>query len=119
VDFAIEMIDGLPAMAFTPATDIYNNVVLSLSITQGSWFADPAFGMRRRDRLKNTEANARLVEADCRAALQWLLDTGRATRIEVTSERDRSQDLGRLKLLVTVTQADGRLVPFEKFYEVV
>jgi hypothetical protein len=37
----------------------------------------------------------------------------------VYSQRDRTQDLHRLKLLVEVTQADGRQVSFDTFVEVV
>jgi len=34
-------------------------------------------------------------------------------------ERDRTQDLGRLKVLIEAVQADGRTVTFTTFKEVV
>lgn len=119
MDFAIVMNNGQAEQTFDKAGDIFNNIFLSLTIKQGSWWFDPAFGMRDRGRMKNTEANARLVREDCKQALQWILDSGRAKTIEVHTERDRSQDLNRLKILVEATQADGKTVTFETFKEVV
>jgi phage gp46-like protein len=119
MDFAIATDQGLGAMTFDRAGDILNNIFLSLAIGQGSWWFNPGFGLRRRDRLKNTEATARLVREDCKQALQWLLDSGRAAAIEVFVERDRSQDTGRLRILVEATQADGNRVTYETFQEVV
>jgi len=108
-------------MTFDPAGDIMNNVYLSLVVKRGSWFQNPEFGSRLHllHRAKNTEKTAALAEEYCREALQWLLDVGRATKVDVHTERDRSQDLHRLKLLVEVTQADGRQVSFGTFVEVV
>lgn len=108
-------------MTFDPAGNIMNNVYLSLVVRRGSWFQNPDFGSRLHllERAKNTQKTAALAEEYCREALQWLIDTGRATKIDVHTERDRSQDLHRLKLLVEVTQADGRTVSFDRFVEVV
>lgn len=108
-------------MTFDAAGDIMNNVYLSLVVRRGSWFQNPGFGSRLHllQRAKNTQKTAALAEEYCREALQWLIDTGRATRVDVATERDRSQDLHRLKVLVAVTQADGRQVTFERFVEVV
>lgn len=108
-------------MTFEPAGDIMNNVYLSLVVRRGSWFQNPEFGSRLHllERAKNTEKTAALAEEYCREALAWLIDCGRATKIDVHTERDRSQDLHRLKLIVEVTQADGRTVSFDRFVEVV
>ena len=119
MDFAIIMNNGQAEQTFDKAGDIFNNIYLSLAIKKGSWWFDPNFGLRDRGRMKNTEANARLVRQDCKEALQWIIDAGRATSIEVNTERDRSQDLNRLKILVEATQADGKRVTFETFKEVV
>lgn len=119
MDFAIVINSGLPEQTFNQATDIFNNIFLSLAIKKGSWWHDPAFGLKDRGRMKNTEQNARLVRDDCKQALQWIIDAGRAKEINVTTSRDRSQDLNRLKILVEATQADGRTVTFETFKEVI
>lgn len=119
MDFAIVLQDGRPVMTLAAADTIFNNVYLSLTVRRGSWFQNPAFGSRLHLLSKNVPRAAALAEDYAREALQWLLDTGKATRIDVRSERDRMQDLHRLKLLVEVTQADGQTLPFEHFVEVV
>lgn len=120
MDYAIATEDGLTgAMSFDQATDLTNNIFLSLTVAKGSWFHNPGFGLRQRSRMKNTETTAALIRHDYEEALQWLLDTGKAKSVEVWVDRDRIQDLNRLKLLVEVVQADGRKVSFETFTEVV
>jgi len=120
VDFSITIGDELTgAMTFDPATDITNNIYLSLTVEKGSFFHNPSFGLRQRGRLKNTETTAALIRHDYLDALQWLIDTGRAKSVDVYVERDRTQDLNRLKILVEVVQADGHKVTFETFREVV
>ncbi len=122
MDFNINIgTNGQGTMTFDTATTIMNNVWLSLMIDKGSWFFNPDFGSRLYllKRAKNTEHTAALAREYCKEALQWLLDTGRAVEIQVFSQRDRLQDLNRLKLLVEVTQADGNTVTFETFVEVV
>jgi len=119
MDYSITTGDGQAQQNYTKGDSLLVNIYTSLTITQGSWWFNPAFGLRDRGPLKNTEATARLVKQDCQQALQWLLDNGRASSIVIDTERDRSRDLNRLKLLVTATQADGRQVTFDKFIEVV
>lgn len=114
MDFAIVDSD----QTFTPATDIGNNIYISLAVVRGTWWFNRSFGMRDTRRLKNTAQNARLVEAYIREALQWLIDTGRAAQIDIATERDLTQDLHRLKAVITVTQSNGRQVTFDKFVEV-
>ncbi len=113
--------DAMGQMTFDPAEDIMNNVFLSLMVKRGSWFQNPEFGSRLHllQRAKNTEKTAALAEEYCKEALRWLIDTGRATRIDVHTQRDRTQDLHRLKFIVEVTVANGRQVTFERFVEVV
>ncbi len=106
-------------MSFDEAADIGNNIYLSLAVEKGAFFHNPAFGLRRRGRLKNTETTAGLIRQDYLEALRWLVDTGRAKSVEVFVERDRTQDLGRLKVLIEAVQADGRTVTFTTFKEVV
>jgi phage gp46-like protein len=105
-------------MSYEKATGIMNNIYLSLTVRQGTWFLDPLFGLRDRGRMKLTDRSERLLRADCLEALQWLLDSGRAKSIEVTTERDRS-NLNRLRVLVEAVQVDGTRVTFDKFIEVV
>jgi len=120
MDFAIVINDGgQPEMSFDQATNIFNNIYLSLKVRRGSWFFDPQFGSRLHLLKKNTPRAASLAEEYAREALQWLLDTGRATEIDVLAERDTLQDVSRLKLLVEVTQADGEQIVYTDFVGVV
>ena len=124
MDFALSIDNrtGLAAMSFEKATTLMNNVFLSLTVKRGSFFADTSFGSRLHllQRAKNTETTKRLAEDYAREALQWMLDTGKATNIDVRAERDRTVNLYRMKLLVEVTPANGEEpVAFSTFVNVV
>jgi len=122
MDFALQIDNrGQAAMTFDKETTIVNNIYLSLMVKKGSFFYDTTFGSRLHElaREKNTPGTARKAEDYCREALQWLLDTGKATRIDVYTERDPAQDPHRLKLLGEATPANGPAVPFSTFINVV
>lgn len=121
MDFAIVQNNGLLEMTFVKAGDISNNILLSLGIQRGSWFQNPEFGSRLHllRKAKNTTLTERLARDYCREALQWLLDTGKATNISIAAERDLTVNRHRLKLVIEATQANGRKVTFEHFVEVV
>jgi len=103
---------------FDPSSDILNNIIISLAIKKGSWWHDPLFGVTHRPRLKNTPVSARLVKQDYEQALQWIIDAGRATGIIVETWR-HEHDRHRLNVLVTATQANGHIVTYQTFKEVV
>jgi phage gp46-like protein len=124
MDFAITIEDrtGLGSMTFEKATTLMNNVYLSLMVQQGSFFANTKFGSRLYllRRAKNTDTTKRLAIDYCKEALQWLINSGKAIAIDVYAERDRTQDLHRLKLLIEVTPYTGaEPVAFSTFIEVV
>lgn len=108
-------------MTFEKATDgnFMNNIYLSLMIRKGSFFVNPNFGSRLHLLKKNTERTEALAVEYCKEALQWLIDVGRASKIDISTERDRTQNLNRLKLLIESTKADGDVVTFAHFVEVV
>lgn len=109
---------GVLDETFIPATDILNNIIISLAIRKGSWWHDPAFGLIDRPRLKNTPAIARLIKQDIEQALQWIITAGRASSIQVETWRD-DNDPYRLIVLVTATQTNGQVVTYSIFKEVV
>ena len=124
MDFTITIDNqtGLAQMTFDQTTTLMNNIYLSLKVQQGSFFANTSFGSRLHllRRAKNTEMTKRLAMDYCREALQWLINSGKAIAIDVYAERDRTQDLHRLKLLVEVTPYSGAApVAFSTFIEVV
>jgi phage gp46-like protein len=122
MDFAITIDDNaLGSMTFDKAGDITNNIFLSLMIEKGSWFQNLDFGSRLHllKRAKNTAHTASLAEEYCKEALQWLIDTGKATAVAVTAWRQPEVDLHRLYLRVEVIPANGRQLTFDTFVEVV
>ena len=119
MDFKLETLAGRGQMTFEKADNIMNNIYLSIMVEKGSFFVNPEFGRRKRTGLKNIDRFAALLVEDCKEALQWIIDMGRAVKFDISTERDRIQDMNRLKLLIEATQADGRIVSFETFVEVV
>lgn len=121
MDFKIDINTrtGIGEMSFDKADTIINNIYLSLMVEKGRFFQNPDFGSRLHllERAKNTDQTAALAGEYCKDALQWLIDTGRASKIEVYTERDT--ELNRVGLLAEITQADGNQVSFETFVEVV
>lgn len=122
MDFAItiENQTGLGQMTFEKAKTIMNNIYLSMMVKRGSFFYDPTFGKRRREREKNTPRTMRLNIDDCKESLQWMIDTGKAKTIEVYAQRDLPQDLHRLKMLIEVTPVNSdQPIAFSTFIGVV
>lgn len=123
MDFSLEINNqtGMAGMTFNKVDTIMNNVWLSLMVKRGSFFADIDFGSRLHllQRYKNTDSTARLAEDYCKEALQWMLDAGKAKKVAAFAQRDRTQNLNRLKLLVEVTPVNGPVVSFETFISVV
>jgi phage gp46-like protein len=120
MDFKIDIKQGRGQMTFEKVDDIRNNIYLSLMVRRGSFFQNPNFGSRLHElfRAKNTDKTAALAKEYCKEALQWLIDTGRATEINISTEKDPNE-LNRLKILVEATQSDGRKVTFDTYLEVV
>lgn len=116
MDFKIETASGRAEMIFDKADTIMNNIYLSLTIAKGSFFLDPEFGHRFNEVKKNTAGAPAQVKEYAKEALKWLLETGRAKKIEIVTERDGRE---RIKLKVEATQADGQEVIFDTFYEIV
>ncbi len=118
MDFAIAFGNFAADMTWEPVGSIANNVWLSLNIRKGTFFAAPNFGHRLHLLKKNVPRAADLAEQYVKEALQWLLDTGRATSVEVKALRDPVNHPNRLLIRGTVEQADGRRIPFDQFVEV-
>lgn len=124
MDFAITINNqtGGGQMTYEKVTTLANNIYLSLKVDKGSFFAEPNFGSRLYllRRSKNTPTTMRLAIDYCKEALQWLIDQGKASAVAVYAERDRTQDLHRLKLLIEVTPAySDEPVSFTTFIEVI
>ncbi len=124
MDFAIDIAtDGTAGgqMTFNQTEDnnLLNNIYLSLMTRRGTFFQNQEFGSRLHLLKKNTARAEALAVGYCREALQWLIDIGRATAVDIETERDTAEDLHRLKIKVAVTKADGGTVTFQTFVEVI
>lgn len=120
MDFRIDMVAGLPVQTLDKAVDIRNNVILSLLVDRGAWFFNPKFGSRlyllRREKL--TQRVVDLAVSYAKEALEWLIECGRASKVEVSAVSDANLQAGRMLLHVQVTQANGEQVAFRHFVEV-
>jgi len=116
MDFKINIEEGRGKLTLETTSTLLNNVYLSLSIRKGSWWFAPKFGselhLLRQE--KDVAAAAMLAKKYTEEALQWLLDTGRASAVDVVVERIT----GGLLITGTVTTAAGVQVPFSKFVTV-
>ncbi len=120
-DFKISTDGILGQMALEPADSFFNNIFLSLMIPRGGWFLDRNFGSRLHllQRAKNTAKTAARAVEYCKEALQWLLDSKRAIGFDFATERDLETNMNRLKISIEATRANGQIVTFQTFVEVV
>jgi len=97
-------------------TTLANNIHISLAVRRGSWWLNPAFGSElgtlRRE--KATAATAQLVGSYIQAALKWLTDSGKLTKVIVTTEIGA----GRINYTVTATARGGATLKYSNFAEV-
>jgi phage gp46-like protein len=100
------------------SNDMMNNLYFSISIRKGSWFYDPSFGSNLH--LLKPKAVADLpvrAKEYCEEALQWLIDSGRADKIDVQTEVDQSYETPRLIFNITAWQ-HGKPQTYTIFKEV-
>lgn len=90
-----------------------NACYLRLSVPLGSYWAVKTLGIRLHElrREKDLARVALLARQYAEQALAPMLADGRATRINVSTERD-AQQAGRLNLLIVATAASGETVTF-------
>lgn len=102
---------------FTLTEDIGSNIYLSLMVRKGSWPFTPSFGSRLHllVREKALERVERVAKEYCDEALKWIIDKGRAEKIDVTTELDK--DNMRMKCLIETTQK-GQKITYEHFVTV-
>ena len=108
---------GTAQMSWDKADDITGNIYFSLNIVPGTMFNLPDFGLKLSDIKKITTANITLIHQRITNALQWLIDVGKATKIDVLVERDQT-DLNRINIKVEAKQADGTELAYSEFKEV-
>lgn len=119
MDFQIDLDRGhsTGSMTFNKNTDIRSNIYFSLFINQGDWFYDPNFGSKLKTIKKITDSNLLLAKQYVEQALKWLLNTGKATSIEVICERDDS-NLNQIDMKITVYQPNSVTLFYKTAFDV-
>lgn len=95
-----------------PGDGLANAIYIRLMTPLGGWWQDTALGSRLHElvRQKDLKRVAVLAKQYAETALQQILDDGRATAIEITTEQPHN---GRLHLLIQVTAASGKTLTFK------
>lgn len=112
-----ETADGGCDMGLEWASNLFNNVYLSLKIRRSTLFTQAAFGSRLHQIVKLSDENVFLARQYCIEALRWLVDIGRAERVDVETERDAT-DSSRLNIRIIVTVPSGEAQTFTLFHTV-
>ena len=109
------LINGTPQR--DPADGIANACYMRLEIPLGSYWADKTLGSRLHElqREKDLSRVAMLAKQYAEQALAPILADGRATQINVSTERMP----GRLNLLIEVLAASGETLTFKHPVQVV
>lgn len=107
------IVNGSPIRA--PAAGLANAVYLRLMTPLGSYWADPLMGSKLHllARVKDLARNEKLARQYAEQALAPILADGRATAIDIRTQRTKSSDgAGRLNLLIEVTAVSGERMTF-------
>ncbi len=116
MDLKIDIENGRGKLMLETTDTLMNNIFLSLNIQRDNWWFTPAFGSRLHElnREKNVARVEMLAVNYAKEALQWLVETKRASAVDAATTHIK----GGLILMVTVTTAAGKPVIFEKFISV-
>lgn len=119
MDFQINLDQGHSTgyMTFTKNTDIRTNIYFSLYIKQGDWFYDPNFGSKLSQIKKITASNMLLAKQYIESALKWLINTGKASSINVIVEPDNT-NINQMDIKITVQQPNSVTLYYESSLDV-
>lgn len=101
----------------TRINDLSNAVYLRITVPLGSYWGDPKLGSRLHllNRAKDVERNRTLAVQYTKEALQPLIDSGRADRIDVDAVWNHD---GRLQLVGSVYQGGVVVSAFDHYVKV-
>jgi phage gp46-like protein len=115
MDFQIDTTGGLPFMTWNKNTDIRSDILLSLEVHQGTFFADLTFGSKLYTIKSITDANLLLANQYVLQALQWLKQTGKATSITAVATK---YTYNTMQIALTVIQANGTTLFYNIYNDV-
>lgn len=104
-----------PQMLFNSTPDsLLNNIILSLSVKQGSFFLFPDFGNRLHKIKSITPSNIELAKAYCLESLDWLIRIGRVKSNTVSAQRHGDE----IKLQIISIKVNGEPIEYTHFYRI-
>jgi phage gp46-like protein len=108
---------GKLAMSYERGDSFVNNILLSVFIKKGSFFAVPWLGSLLHTIKKITSDSVLLAKSYVETALKWMVDCGRVTNLVVITEVN---DAGNaIAIMVTGKKQNGDNIDFKTFYPVV
>lgn len=108
--------NGNPEMSFDQDATIGTDLLLSTLVPQGAFFLDPSFGLRELPK-KITDQNIGLVKDYFSESAKWLIDAGKAKKIDILVEPDEEKN--RINVEEKALQANDTEIAFETFVPVV
>ncbi len=114
--YKISMMNGLPELSLDQDETIGTDLLLSAQVQQGAFFLDPTFGLREMPK-KITDQNMGLVKDYFAESAKWLVDAGKAKKIDLLVEPDEEKN--RMNVKQTAEQANDTEVSFETFVPLV
>jgi phage gp46-like protein len=117
IDFKLSVVNGRLFMSYEPGDSFLNNILLSIYIKRGSFFAAPDVGSRLHTIKKITSNNVKLARDFIMESVQWMKDTARMVDLNVTTEADYSNNA--INFSLSCKKQNGQDVYFSSFYPVV
>lgn len=101
----------------TKINSLWSLIYISLTLKQGAWFFNPAFGCRWYLIKKLDADGLSRAEDYSKEALKWLLDLKKLDSISVNCQ-PASGDIGRCNVHITAIKKDIIEIEFETFFRV-
>jgi len=117
MDFKVDTTNGFGVMTFVKNTDIRTDIYNSLATRQGDFFQNTEFGSQIYKIKKVTDSNLVLAKQYVELALQWLIQTGKASQISVIVEKDTAH-YDQIDIKITVVQTNGIVLFYQQFNDV-
>ena len=107
--------NGQLRMSLDAASDMRNNILLSLHVKKGAFFLDPDFGSRLHEVQSLSVADIALAQQYAAESLAWLIKIGRAKTVSISAAREGIY----LRLNIVVVRSDNSPASYETYYRVV
>jgi phage gp46-like protein len=114
MDFQVRDVRGIPNLYFTKNNDIMTSIILSLHLPVGRFFFNPAWGHQLYSIKKVNDPNLAIAQQYVKQALQWLIDLGKISSLNVLCERDDNRK-DQINIKVNAVQPTGSIITYKTF----